>query len=211
MSNRQRTACYTLVHTDLLKHKTLAAIRVPPGVEIGFTRSIVSLVGTNLSCDTDKNNNEAVTQSERKEDGGQRLQELTRDISRAENRQWTRGEVEQITERSLSEVRGSLYHRRYKDSRKWPARDRAIFPLLFLSRTQRAGLASDSYVCALAAGSTTAVKGENWHPCWLSITDLISGVTSLSTCSRPSVFNGPRRSDLSHCSLIMYIRQIYGL
>lgn len=36
----------------------------PPStrVEIGFMRSIVSLVGNNLSSDTDKNNNEAVTQ-----------------------------------------------------------------------------------------------------------------------------------------------------
>lgn len=45
----------------------------------------MSLVGTNLSSDTDKNNNEAVTEWKRKEDRGQRAGEVTRDLSTAEN------------------------------------------------------------------------------------------------------------------------------
>lgn len=52
------------VHTVLFKIHALAAIGVLE-VEIGFTRSIVSLVETNFSHDADKNNNEAVSQEQR--------------------------------------------------------------------------------------------------------------------------------------------------
>lgn len=67
----------------------------------------------------------------------------------------------------------------------------------------------------LSAGSSTVFynrgcKGRNWHLYWLSITDLISRMTSLSTCSSLSEFNGPSRSD---CPTVASLctRQIYSL
>lgn len=74
----------------------------------------MSLVGANLSSDTDKNNNEAVTRYKRKEDRGQRAEGVTRDLSTEENCGRRDGCEERGQEkekgRQQNKVKESRYH-----------------------------------------------------------------------------------------------------